>query len=74
MSAFYVGLAEIFEVAETEIGPDFDLKAHKWDSLAVVSVIALVDECFHRLIDGAALARCATVADVQALVDKAQTA
>ena len=66
--AFKAGLAEIFEVDEAEITPDFDLKAHNWDSLAIVSVIALVDECHDRLLEGSALARCETVADIERLV------
>ena len=74
MSAFCTGLAEIFEVDQAEIRPDFDMTAHNWDSLGVVSVIALVDECFGRLVDGAALAKCRTVADVEALVKDAQPA
>jgi len=71
MSAFYAGLAEIFEVTEAEITPDFDLVAHTWDSLAIVSTLALVDECFNLMVDGKALAACATVADLEALVGRA---
>ncbi len=69
MSAFHAGLADIFEVTEAEITPDFDLAAHTWDSLAIVSTLALIDECFDFMVDGKALADCATVADIQALVD-----
>jgi acyl carrier protein len=68
MSAFYAGLAEIFEVSEAEITPDFDLAAHTWDSLAIVSTLALVDECFNQMVDGKALAACATVADIEAMI------
>ena len=74
MSAFTTGLAEIFEVDEAEITPDFDLVAHNWDSLAVVSVIALADECFDLLLDGSALAKCRTVADIEALASLAEAA
>ncbi len=71
MSEFYEGLAEIFEVAESEINPDFNLADHNWDSLAVVSTIALVDSCFNKLLDGKTLAACVTVSDIEALIDKA---
>jgi acyl carrier protein len=68
MSEFYAGLADIFEVSEAEITPRFDLAEHNWDSLAIVSTIALVDECFNEMLDGKALAACVTVADIEALI------
>ena len=74
MDAFTTGLAEIFEVPESEITPDFDLEAHNWDSLAIVSVIALVDSCFDKLLEGAALARCRTAGDIQVLTSQAEAA
>ena len=70
MSAFYKGLSEIFELAESEVTPDFDLTAHNWDSLAKVSTIALIDEVYGEMVDGSALGRCVTVADLDALVAK----
>jgi len=74
MSAFYEGLAEIFEVEATEITPQFDLIAHNWDSLAIVSTLALIDECFDKLVDGSVLAKCTTVADVERVVGMAAAA
>ena len=68
MSAFYEGLAEIFEIAPDAVQPDLILADHNWDSLAVVSTIALIDECFNCLVEGAALARCERVRDIDALV------
>lgn len=67
MSAFREGLAEIFEVDPSEITTDFDLVAHNWDSLAIVSTLALIDECYGRLVEGAALGECRTVADLEVL-------
>ena len=72
MSAFYEGLAEIFEVGVADIGPGFSLIDNNWDSLAVVSVIALVDECDNLMLEGASLSKCVTVADVEALIAKAR--
>ena len=74
LDAFRTGLADIFEVDEREITPDFDLRGHTWDSLAIVSTIALVDECYDRLMEGAALARCETVADILTLAERAEAA
>jgi acyl carrier protein len=68
MNAFHAGLAEIFEAPVSEITADFDLASHTWDSLAIVSTIALIDECFNQMVEGKALAACATVGDIQALV------
>jgi len=68
MSAFHAGLAEIFEVTEADIVPDFDLAAHTWDSLAIVSTLALIDECFNQMVDGKALADCVTVSDIEGLI------
>jgi acyl carrier protein len=67
MSAFAAGLAEILEISEGEIKPELVLAAHNWDSLAVVSTIALIDEVFGRLVNGASLAACITVSDIEAL-------
>ncbi|HEY3696243.1 hypothetical protein [Phenylobacterium sp.] len=72
MSAFYEGLAEIFEVDAGEIGGAFSLVDHNWDSLAIVSVIALVDECENLMLDGPALAKCAAVSDIEALIARAR--
>jgi acyl carrier protein len=74
MDEFTCGLAEIFEVDEAEISPEFDLESHNWDSLAIVSVIALADSCFGKLLNGKALAACRTVSDIQALAGQAEAA
>ncbi len=74
MSAFYEGLAEIFEVEADEVTPQFDLVAHNWDSLAIISTIALIDECFNEMVDGSALVKCVVVADVERLIGVAAAA
>lgn len=74
MSAFYAGLAEIFEIDESEVTPDLDLATQNWDSLAVVSTIALIDEIYGQLVDGQALAKAATVSEIEALIALAKAA
>ena len=64
MEAFYEGLAEVFEIDVTEISPSLDLTTMDWDSLAFISTIALVDDCFNVMLDGQSLADCQTVADI----------
>lgn len=74
MSEFYDGMAEILEVDVEKISPEFSLHSADaaWDSLAVVSTIALVDDCFNLMLDGQALAACETVADVEGLIEAAK--
>lgn len=74
MSEFYDGMAEILEVEADKISPELSLHSADaaWDSLAVVSTIALVDDCFNVMLDGQALAACVTVADVEGLIEAAK--
>jgi len=74
MSKFYEGVAEIFEVDVDAISSDFPLHTDEvaWDSLAIVSIIALVDDCFNAMLDGADLTECKTLADIEALVAQAR--
>ncbi len=69
MSAFYEGMAEILEVDVAEVKPELNLNEHSWDSLAMVSTIALVDDCFNVLLDGQSLGECQTVADIEKLIE-----
>ena len=74
MNDLYRGLAEILEVDAELINPSFDLHSGgaAWDSLAVVSTIALIDEVFSVMVDGQSLGKCTTVANIEALVEGAQ--
>lgn len=69
MQAFYSGLAEILEIDPSLVTPELNLIQHNWDSLAVVSTIALCDECFNVMLDGQALNACQTVEDIVALIN-----
>ena len=72
MSAFYEGLAEILEVDLELVSSSLPLEEGAWDSLAVVSTIALIDEVFDETVNAEALADCKTVVDIEALIgDKA---
>ena len=72
MSAFYNGLAEIFEIDEKRINSEFDLDAISWDSLAIVSTIALVDNCFNIMLDGQALSACKKIKDIESLIEQSK--
>lgn len=71
MSKLYEGLAEILEIDTKDCTPDFILTegAADWDSLAVISTIALIDELFNCTVSGQALGDCKTVADIDRLIE-----
>lgn len=68
MNEFYEGMAEILTREPGEIGPEFSLEDAGWDSLAIVSTIALVDDVYDVALDAARLAECGTIADIERLV------
>jgi acyl carrier protein len=73
MNEFYEGLADILEVPVGEINPELELSSSgNWDSLAVVSTIALIDEVFDEAVNADALADCKSVSDIEQLVQKKQ--
>lgn len=70
MSNFYEELAEILELEPDQITPDLRLDDTPWDSLAVVSTIALIDELYDVAVRADALNSCETVGDIEKLVAK----
>ncbi|WP_060772284.1 acyl carrier protein [Methylobacterium sp. AMS5] len=68
MSGFYEELAEILEVEPDQMTADLRLENTSWDSLAVVSTIALIDEQYDRAVNATALAACETVGDIERLI------
>lgn len=71
MSEFYEGLAEILEVDAGEVNPDLPLDGGNWDSLAIVSTIALIDEVYDKAVSGETLEGCKTVGDLEKAVEAA---
>lgn len=67
MSEFYEGLAEILEVDIADVDSDLEL-GEGWDSLAIVSTIALIDDVYDIQVRPEKLADCKTVSDIEALV------
>lgn len=68
MSEFYEGLAEILEIEPGEVTPELALNEGNWDSLAIVSTIALIDEIYDKTVGGEALEKCQTVGDLEKVV------
>lgn len=73
MSGFYEELAEILEVEPSQVTADLRLESTSWDSLAVVSTIALIDEQYDKAVNATALAACETVGDIDRLIAARQT-
>ena len=69
MSEFYEGLAEILEVEVDEINPEYSLEEGGWDSLAIVSTIALIDDVHDVTVHPDKLGECKTVGDIERLIE-----
>jgi len=74
MEEFFEGMAEILEIDVAKVGPDLNLTDYAWDSLAVVSTMALVDDVFSVMLDGQVLAKCEKLSDILAAVELAKKA
>lgn len=73
MSEFYEGLGEILEVDTDAVDSDLEL-GDSWDSLAIVSTIALIDDVYDIQVRPEKLADCETVGDIEKLVAAEQEA
>ena len=60
--------ADIIDVDEGMVTPDFVLDDSNWDSLAIVSTAALIDDEYGKIIDGEALTNCKSVRELMALI------
>jgi acyl carrier protein len=67
---FLTELAQIVEV--DALTPDRPLTDGNWDSVAIMSTIALIDEHYGISLSGAALSRCTTPAAILDLIRQAQ--
>ena len=66
-TTFLAGLADVFEVDPGTVQSDFSV-AERWDSLAVLATIALIDEQFDVTVPIDELTACRSVADVLTLI------
>ena len=70
MSEFFEGLSEIFEIDLDKVQPELSLDDVDWDSVAIISTIALVDEVYGVFLDGDILSNCNSVKDIMDLIEK----
>ena len=62
---FIAELEEILSLEEGELSPDTNLKEiEDWDSLAIISVIALIDKRIGKKIDVQSIKECISVSDL----------
>lgn len=73
MHTFFNGLADILEIDAADVTPELKLGDYAWDSLAIISVIALVDELYDQMLNGQTLSQCVTVADIVAMINTGDT-
>jgi acyl carrier protein len=76
MEKFIKGMAEILETSSERISLEFRLNGGDapWDSLAIVSTIALIDEIFDLTVDGTMLSNCETVDQIIKLIESTKPA
>jgi acyl carrier protein len=66
--AFLAGLADVLEVEQAAVHPGLELTYDKWDSLARLSTMALIDEHYGVTVSGEALAGCQFIGDLLQLI------
>ena len=69
LSAFISGLAEALEIEESSLTPDTLFEDVDWDSLAVISTIALIDEHFGIMISGQEISDCKGMPDLLLMIE-----
>lgn len=71
LEAFLRELAELLEVDVSELCDDYVLEDNwNWDSLALISVIVMIDEHFKQSVSNEALRKCKVVGDLIKLVNE----
>jgi acyl carrier protein len=70
---FIADLAEQLEVDRTELHQGFPLSGSDWDSVLVLSTVALIDEHFNITVPGEELENCQTIGEVMALIQKGES-
>ena len=67
---FLTELTESIEFEEGSLNLDTKIDSIEWDSLAVISCIALADEKFNVMLSGDELAKITTIGDIFQLISK----
>lgn len=73
INTFLIELAESIELQEGSLTVDTKISDIDWDSLAVISCIALADEQFNIMLSGDELSKIETIGDIFKLISKKTT-
>jgi len=65
---FYQELSSLLGVDRNSISKDSNLSELEWDSMALISTMALIDEIFGIVVSGDQLTDCSTIGDILNLV------
>ena len=66
---FLAALADALELENAPLSPTTSFGEIDWDSLAVISTIALIDEHFGVLVSGQAISECSGIPDLFSLIN-----
>ena len=69
LSAFLSGLSDALEIEESSLTQNTLFNEIDWDSLAVISAIALIDEHFDVMIPGQDISECKGMPDLLSLIE-----
>ena len=67
---FFEEFASLLGIEKVSISKDSILSELEWDSMALISTMALLDEVFGIVVSGDQLTECITIADILMLVEK----
>jgi len=67
-AAFLSALADALELEQSAVTPTTTFSEIDWDSLAVISTIALIDDHFGVMISGQSISECSSISDLLTLI------
>lgn len=70
IAKFYELMDEVLDLDEGTIKGDEVLESLEWESITIVSFIALVDEAFDIILEGEKVIACKTIEDLLKMVEK----
>jgi acyl carrier protein len=68
---FLAELAAILETSRDELSDDFELTEANWDSLTILSTIALIDSAYEITVPADDLTAARTIGELRALIETA---
>jgi len=69
---FLNSMAELLEVEAKDLKENFELNSDNYDSVIVLSTIALIDEHFDITVKGTELAKAQSIGELLSLIQKAK--